>query len=236
MTLTLPSFSASSPSSPSSCMIGLIGSPSSVLTLLACCLRFLRRWRSVSALSRLRRTESEPSLFIEPPCKPSSIAAARSAMSTSALLGGAPVADSLPSLVGLNIFLSPSPSSSPTSPSPSTLMPSSGIFCPLATRTWCLSFNLALRRRSLWSLASGFAARSFCNRSSMAPVLAGDLGASESDDKVDMANVLTVCACLRRMEISLRRCWSSSCVFFSLDFYPNIVSKLFLIQSHGHMI
>ena len=219
---TLPSSPSSSPSSslPPSASSGILGlirpSPSSVLALLACWRRFRRRWRSVSALSRLRRTDSEPSLFSEePPCKPSSMAAARSAISTSAAFAAAAV-PSVPASASVAELSMPVPSSPSAAPSSSMLTPISGIFCPLATRTWCLSFKRARRRRSLWSLASGLAARNFWSKSSIAPVEAGDLGASESDDRAEGASGFTVC-CLRRIEISLRRCWSSSWMFFSLE-------------------
>jgi hypothetical protein len=53
----------------------------------------------------------------------------------------------------------------------------------------------------------------------MAPVLAGDFGASESEDKaVGESGLRVLMLAFRRMDSSFRRCVSSSVVFLSLDF------------------
>lgn len=73
-------------SSPSSGIVGLMRPPASslgtLLVVLACCLLRLRFSLSLSAFSLLRRMTKEPSLASDdPPCRPSSMAAARSATS-----------------------------------------------------------------------------------------------------------------------------------------------------------
>lgn len=58
----------------------------------------------------------------------------------------------------------------------------------------------------------------------MAPVEAGDLGASASSDVLLPERGFEGLgpAALRRIEASLRRCWSSRAVFFSLDFWRHL--------------
>jgi hypothetical protein len=51
----------------------------------------------------------------------------------------------------------------------------------------------------------------------MAPVLAGERGPAEASERAVGDSGLER-ACLLRIEASLRRCWSSSAMFFSLDF------------------
>ena len=132
----LPPASLAPSISLSSGILGLISPPSSLALLVACCLLRRLRSRSLSADSRRRRTDNEPSLFrLSGPCSPCSIAAARSATSAPGAVGLvrlAPmlVSDSAVSLVGLSRFVfSEPPPSSPSSAAPpsSTLTPISGI-------------------------------------------------------------------------------------------------------------
>jgi hypothetical protein len=55
----------------------------------------------------------------------------------------------------------------------------------------------------------------------MAPVEAGEAGVSEAAEALARAGLI----CLRRIEASLRRCCSSSWMFFSLDFCEMELAK-----------